>query len=195
RWIAERFRRAVAAVEPDLMRSVSVREGYPVVPRQLKAAGRAGDSHDLGPWHAIRIELGVPRGIKRVGPVDAFAVAADLDHLWAACVRLAARMGRAANDAARVNRARELRLPRLGDVVLTHLTGSPAGDIKELVIHGEVDVGHQRRHRAKSLQQGRQLVLGRRLWQDRRRLFDVELAVFAPPGPNRAFQVRGVDYD
>src|SRR5208282_2540790 len=136
RWIAERIRRAVAAVEPDLMRPVSVRETYPVVLRQLQAAGRAGDRHDLGAWHAVGIELGVPRGIERVGPVDPFAVTADLDHLWAACKGLAVRVGRAANDAADMDGARELGLPRFADVVLTHLAGSPAGDVQEFVIHG-----------------------------------------------------------
>src|SRR4029450_12218197 len=68
--------------------------------------------------------------------------------------------------------------------------GSPAGDVEEPVIHGKVDVGHQRRHCAKPLQEGRQLVLGRRLGRDRRRLLDVELAAFAPPGPDRAVDAR-----
>ena len=83
-----------------------------------------------------------------------------------------------------MDRARKLRLPRLGDVVLPHLAGSPAGDVQEAVVHGKVDVGHQRRHCAEPLQERRQLVLGRRLGRDGRRLFDVELAAFAPPGPN-----------
>ena len=39
------------------------------------------------------------------------------------------------------------------------------------------------------------MVLGRRLGRDRRRLLDVELAAFAPPGPDRAFEVRGVDHN
>src|SRR5271166_4767585 len=134
------------------MRTVSVWEAYPVVLRQLQTAGRAGDSHDLGSWHAVGIELGVPRGIKRVGPVDPFAVTADLDHLWAARIGLAVRMGRAPNDATDMDGARELRLSRFSDVVLTHLTGSPAADVQESVIHGEVDVSHQRRRRAKCLQ-------------------------------------------
>ena len=37
--------------------------------------------------------------------------------------------------------------------------------------------------------------LGARLGRDRRRLLDLELAAFAPPGPDRAFEVRGVDHD
>src|SRR3954452_24092081 len=100
----------------------------------------------------------------------------------------------APRNTADVDRARELRLPWVGEIVLAHLAGSPAGNIQKFVIHGEVDVGHQRRHCAKPLQEGRQLVLGRRLGRDRRRLLGVELAAFAPPGPDRAFEVRGVDH-
>jgi len=58
-----------------------------------------------------------------------------------------------------VDRAGKLRLPRVGDIILPHLAGSPAGDVQKLVIHGKVDVRHQRRHCAKPLQQGRQLIL------------------------------------
>jgi hypothetical protein len=53
----------------------------------------------------------------------------------------------------------------------------------------------KRRHGTEPLQQRWQLVFGRRLRWDRRRLFDVELAAFSPPGPDRAFEVRGVDHD
>jgi hypothetical protein len=74
-----------------------------------------------------------------------------LDHLRTACTRLAARVGRPTSDAADVDRPRKLRLPWVGNVVLTHLTSSPAGDVEEPVIHREVDVGHQRRHRAKEV--------------------------------------------
>src|SRR5208282_720535 len=115
------------------MRPVSVREAHPVVLRQLEAARRASDSHDRGSGHACGIELVVPGGIKRVGPVDPLAVTADLDHLWAACKGLAVRMGRAPNDAADMDGARELRLPWFGGVVLAHFAGSPAGDVQEFV--------------------------------------------------------------
>ena len=86
-------------------------------------------------------------------------------------------------------------LPRLGDVILTHLAGSPAGDVQEFVIHREVDVGHQRRHCANPCRRGGSWSLLADLGRDRRRLLDVELAAFAPPGPDRAFEVRGVDHD
>src|SRR6266403_2729335 len=194
RRVAERIRRAIAALEPDLMRPVSVREAHPVVLCQLEAAARVRIGHDLRPRHSVGIELVVPRRVERVGPVDTLAVTANLDHLRTAGIQLAARVGGTASDAADVYRTRKLRLPRICDVVLTHLTGSPAGDVEEPVIHREVDVGHQRRHRAKPLQEGWQLVLGRRFGRDRRRLLDLELAFFAPPGPDRAFEVRGVDH-
>ena len=104
-------------------------------------------------------------------------------------------MRRAANDAADVHGARQLRLAGIADIVLTHLAGAPAGDVEKLVVHRQIDVGDQRRHRAKSLQQRRQLLLGRRFRWNRRRLLDVELAALAPPGPDRAFEVGGVDHD
>jgi hypothetical protein len=104
-------------------------------------------------------------------------------------------MGRAPSDAPDPYGARELRLPRFGDVVLTHLPGSPAGDVQEFVIHGEVDVGHKRRHGAKTLQQRRQRLLRRRLWRNGRCFLSVELAVFAPPRPNGAFEIGRVDHD
>src|SRR5262245_31578001 len=147
RWIAERIRRTIAALKPDLMRPISVRKAHPVVRCQLEAAARVRIGHDLSAWHAVGIKLVVPRRIERIGPVDPLAITANLDHLRTACIRLAARVGRAASDAADVDRASKLRLSRVGDVVLTHLAGSPAGDVKELIIHGEVDVCHKRRYR------------------------------------------------
>src|ERR1700733_11617294 len=94
--------------------------------------------------------LGAARtgGIERVGPVDALAVTADLDHLRAASVGVAVWMGRVARDAPDPNGAGELGFPRFGDVVLTHLARSPTGDVEELVVEREVDVADQRRHGA-----------------------------------------------
>jgi hypothetical protein len=143
----------------------------------------------------LRIELVVPRRVERVGPVYAFAVAADLHHLRTPCIWLAVRVMRAACDAADADRSGELRILRIADIVLTHLAGAPAGDVEKLVIHGEVDVGDQRRHCAKPLQQRRQLLLRRGLGWDRRGLLDVKLAALAPPGPDRAFEICGVDHD
>src|ERR1700677_4643361 len=142
------------------MRAVSVWEAYPIVLRQFQAAGRVGGRHDLRSWDTVGIELIVPGGIERVRPVDALAVTADLDHLRAAGKSVAIRMRRAPGDAPDSDGARELGLPRFGDVVLTHLAGSPAGDVQEFVIHGEVDVANQRRRRAELLQPRRRVLLG-----------------------------------
>jgi len=141
------------------MRPVSVREAHPIVLCQLKAAARVRIGHDLSAWYAVGIELIVPRRVERVGPVDPLAITANLDHLRTACVDLAARVGRTASDTADVDGVREPRFPWVGDVVLTHLASSPTRDVKEAVIHGEVDVGHQRWHCAKPLQERWQLVL------------------------------------
>src|SRR5215831_14766362 len=100
------------------MRPVSVREAYPVILCQLEAAARARIRHDLRAWYAAGIELVIPSRIERVGPVDPFAVAANLDHLGTACILLAARVGRTPSNAADVDRARKLRLPRVGDIIL-----------------------------------------------------------------------------
>ena len=104
-------------------------------------------------------------------------------------------MRRATSNAADVNRPGKLWLLRVSDIVLAHLAGPPTGDVEEPIIQGEVDVSDKGRHCAKPLQQRRQLVFGRRLGRDRRRLLDVEFAALAPPGPDRSFEVCGVDHD
>src|ERR1700720_4569820 len=129
RRVAERIRRAITPLEPDLMCPVSVREAHPVVLCQLKAAAGVRIGHDLRARHSVGIELVVPRRVERVGPVDPLAVTANLDHLRTACTHLATRVWPTASDAADVDRARKLWLPRVGDIVLTHLAGSPAGNI------------------------------------------------------------------
>src|SRR6185503_18118249 len=102
--------------------------------------------------------------------------ATDLDHLRTACVRLATWVRRAADDATDVDRARQLRLSGVGDVVLTHLAGSPASDVQKLIVHGQVDVSYQRRHGAEALQKRWQLILLRGLRRNRCRLLDVKLS-------------------
>src|ERR1700730_11633659 len=154
RRITERIRRAVAAFEPDLMRPVSVGEAYPVILSQFQPAVLAHAGHDLSARHSVGIELVVPRRIERVGPVNPLAVTTDLDHLRTACIRVAARVRRAAGNTTEADRACKLWFPWIGDIVLSHLASSPAGDVEEPVIHGEIDVRHQRRHCAKPLQEG-----------------------------------------
>ena len=60
RGIAERIRRAIATLKPDLMRPVSVREAHPVVFCQLEPAACVRIGHDLSAWYAVGIELVVP---------------------------------------------------------------------------------------------------------------------------------------
>lgn len=47
----------------------------------------------------------------------------------------------------------------------------------------------------KPLKQRRELLLWRRLGRDRRRLLRMEFSAFAPPGPDRGFEIRGVDHN
>src|SRR3974390_526108 len=128
RRIAEGIRRTIAALEPDLVRAVSVGEAHPIIPRQFQPAVRTDIGHDLGPRKAAGIELVIPSRVERVGPIDALAVTADFNHLRTAAERLAVRMGRAARDPADVHGARQLWFARIADVVLPHLAGSPTGD-------------------------------------------------------------------
>src|ERR1700726_4506125 len=64
RRVAERVRRAIATLEPDLMCPVSVREAHPVVLCQLEAATRVRICHDFGARHSVGIELVVPRRVE-----------------------------------------------------------------------------------------------------------------------------------
>ena len=63
-------------------------------------------------------------------------------------------------DAADAHRARQLWLSRLGDIILAHLAGAPAGHIKKPVIHGEVDVRHKRRTAPNPCRSGGSFSLG-----------------------------------
>ena len=57
-------------------------------------------------------------------------------------------------------------LEGVGDVELLQLAGAPAGDVEELVVDAQLDVGDQRRHGLERLEGRRQLVLLRRLGRD-----------------------------
>src|SRR3954462_12961367 len=113
------------------MRPVSVGEAHAVVLCQLETAARVCIGHHLDARNSVGIELVVPGRVERVGPVDAFAVAADLDHLRPAGIGLAARMRRTAYDAAGMDRSGKFWFAGIADVVLTHLAGAPAGDVEK----------------------------------------------------------------
>src|SRR5436190_16547150 len=107
---------------------------------------------------AFRIKLSVPRRVKRVGEIDALAVAAELDHLRSAVqrqVRLFWVSG-LANDSAQVHRSGFTRVEWVGNIELQKLAGPEAGNVQEAVVEGEIDVRNQRRDRFEALQQRRQ---------------------------------------
>ena len=117
---------------------------------------------------AVGIELVVPGAVQRVGEVDPPPVPAHLDHLRATGEREVRRRGmrRTTHDPAQVP-SRPPRLGGVGDVVLLQLAGSPAGDVEEAVVDGQVDVRDERWHRSERLEGGRQRVGVGRLGGDR----------------------------
>ena len=48
----------------------------------------------------------------------------------------------------------ELRIERIRHVILLEIARAPAGHVKKAIVHREVDVGHERRHRPETLQHG-----------------------------------------
>src|SRR5271163_3412701 len=117
------------------MRPVTARKAHPVVLCQREATRRICIGHHLGARYSIGIELVVPCRVERVGPIYSFAIATDLHHLRTASICFTVWVRRAADNAADVDGARKLRLSGVGDVILTHLAGSPASDVQKLVVH------------------------------------------------------------
>ena len=85
------------------------------------------------------------------------------------------------------------RVERIGHVELLQLAGAQARDVEEAIVEREVDVGDERRHRAESLEQRRQIVGGRRLGGNLDHLADppgaASVAAFAMPHPDRRRQI------
>src|SRR5438552_2840732 len=96
-------------------------------------------------------------------------------------------------DATQVDGTGLLRLEWIGDVVLQQLAGTPAGDVEEPVVQGEVDVRDERRNRAESLQQRREHGCVRRLGRDVDHLLRGPFAVLAMPNPDRRGEVFQAD--
>src|SRR4051812_28066174 len=130
---AERVGRRVAALQTYLVRTEAVLELEQEVRIERDAALRSDVELRHPAVDAVRVELRVPRRVERIRQVHALAIAAHLDHLRRAVEWLVrrARMRRAPDDAADVHRAHELRLVRIRDVVLPHLTRAPARDVEE----------------------------------------------------------------
>src|SRR6201981_4166444 len=125
RRITEGIRRAIAALQPDLMWAVSVGEAHPIIPRQFQPAIRTDIGHDLGARKTPGIELLIPCRVERVYPINPLAVTADFNHLRPAAKRLAVGMRRAPRDPADMHGAGQLRLGGVADRALPHLSGSP----------------------------------------------------------------------
>src|SRR5262245_48567934 len=136
---------------------------------------------------ATLIELRINGAIERIGEVDAASIPADLDHLRTAAEPSVAGggMGCARDNAADAHLAGELRVERVGYVVLLQVAGTPARHVKEPVIHREVDIGYQRRAGLEALEHRRKMLGIGRLRRYGDDLARRPFPVFAEPGPDR----------
>ena len=101
----------------------------------------------------------------------------------------------ARHDAADAHRARELRLERVGDVVLLQVARAPAGHVEEPVVQRQVDVRHQRRAGLEVLQGRRQHAGIRGLGRDVDHLRDRPPVPAVPvPQPDGGGQVLEADH-
>src|SRR6266851_9911239 len=98
-------------------------------------------------------------------------------------------MWRAADDAADVQRAGQLRLEWIRNIVLPELAGAPTRDIKEPVVEREIDVGDQRRDRLEAFEQRRQDFRIGRFGGNLDDLLDPPRAVVAMPVPDGRRQI------
>src|SRR5215208_7714861 len=141
RDVAVRIGGRIAALEPYLVRPFTIIE-------LDEEVGVCGETTFRVHVHlgdpavdAIRVELRIPGGIERVAEVQPAPIAAQFHHLRSAVQGLSGlRMRRLADDAAQVDGSRMPGVERVGDVVLAHLPGAPAGYVEELIVEGEVDV-------------------------------------------------------
>ena len=94
--------------------------------------------------NARGIELLIPGRVERVGEVDAFSVAAHFDHLRPAAQRLLgfSRMRCLPDNSTNLHRAGLLGIEGIGNIILQHLSGPPAGDVEKAIIEREIDVGN-----------------------------------------------------
>src|SRR6476660_7683557 len=127
------------------MREVAIRPGQEKVFVKFDPALWLGVDLDHPALDPIGIKLAIDCAVERIGEVDAAPIATHLYHLRSAIKRLTLlRMRGAGDNATDAQFPRKLRLERVGDVVLVKLACAPAGDVKVLVVNGEVDVRHKR---------------------------------------------------
>ena len=85
--IAVGIRRSSRHLQPNLMRPVALRPFDEELRIELNAAAGIDIELHHPAVDSLRIELRIDRAVKRVGEIDAFAVAADLHHLRPAVER------------------------------------------------------------------------------------------------------------
>src|SRR5262249_2748005 len=72
---------------------------------------------------------------------------------------------------------------------LPYLARSPAGNIKEAIIHREIDVCHKRRYNFEVFEYGRQIIRIGRLRRNLNHFPDIPIAIVAIPQPDRTVAV------
>src|ERR1035438_1531193 len=140
---------------------------------------------------AIRIELFVPRSVKRVCKIDALPVAAHFHHLWSAVqsCRWVSRMRGAPDNSAEVQRGGELWVKWVGHIVLLEFARAPAGHVEKPIVKREINIRHKRWHSLKSLEEWRKLLRIGRLGRNFDHLLDGPVAIIPVPKPNRSGQI------
>ena len=201
RWsrVAVGVARGVTALQPDLVNPAAAEHvsfgEEPLVERD-PAVGRAGIELGHPRADSLRVELVVPRAVQGVRHIHAPSVTADLDHLRPAAQRNA-RFGRVrglSGDAAEPHRSGLPWVERIADVVLLELPRPPAGHVEETVVNRKIDVGDQRRHGSKSLQQRRQFLGGGGFRGNGDDLGGCPPAAVLVPQPDRRRQILHADY-
>src|SRR5262245_20362239 len=127
--IAVGVRRAISALQPDLMRQLTFRPIDEEFRIECDATLALGVELDHPAVEPALVQLRIDRAIKGVGEIDASAVTTDFHHLRAAAevAVLGRRMPGARNDAADPDLAGKLGTERVGYIVLLKIAGAPAG--------------------------------------------------------------------
>src|SRR5215831_15912235 len=193
--IAIGIRRAVAALQPHLVRSVPFRPIDEELGIERDTSRGPGVELDHPAVDPLRIELRIDRAVERVGEINAPAVATDLHHLWPAIelAVLRARVCRARHDPPNAHLSGELRVEWIRHVVLLQVAGAPARHVEEAVVHRQIYVGHERRNRFEALEYRRKVVGLCRLGRNRDDFLRRPLVAFAEPGPDRGGQILQAD--
>src|SRR5436190_2020904 len=128
---------------------------------KLDAAGGIGIELHHPALETIGIKLRIDRAVERVGEIHAPAVTADLDHLRSAIQRtIRLWMSGARDNASDPDLSSQPGVEGIRYVILLEIAGAPAGNIEETIIHREIDIRDERRHRLERLESRRQLILG-----------------------------------